>query len=181
MSGMSNFGLPGASFGPGERRARLLATHRLALGDRPSRANLNIAADDRASSLLNVMRRHVDAAPESAFARREEVEVERLDSLWARLSSGALSTYLKIDVQGAELDVLRGGESAVNECLFVELELSLVPLYETGPLFYEAVDWLRDRGFRPAGFECVLDDRRSGQMLQVDGIFVAQARLAERG
>jgi FkbM family methyltransferase len=235
MSRMTTVGLPGASFGPGARRARLLATYeidlvvdvgantgqygaslrgfgyagriasfepgasafaglrerttadpgwecrRLALGACPGSATLNIAADDRASSLLDVMGRHVRAAPESAFARREEVEVQRLDALWARLSTGATSTYLKIDVQGAELGVLRGGESAVDECLFVELELSLVPLYETGPLFYEAVDWLRDRGFVPVAFECVLDDDRSGQMLQVDGIFAAQARLAERG
>jgi hypothetical protein len=84
-------------------------------------------------------------------------------------------------VQGGELGVLRGGQSVLSECPLVELELSLVPLYESGPLFYEAVDWLRDRDFAPVAFECVLDDRRSGQMLQMDGIFGAQAKLAERG
>jgi FkbM family methyltransferase len=154
--------------------------HRLALGRARGQAVLNIAADDRASSLLGVMDRHVDAAPQSGFVGREEVDLETLDSVWSDLRIEAASPYLKIDVQGCELDVLRGGETVVAQCVLVELELSLTPLYEGGPLFHEALDWLRARDFTPVAFECVLDDRRTGEMLQLDGIFAAQARLAER-
>ena len=55
--------------------------------------------------------------------------------------------YLKIDVQGAELDVLKGAEETLKDCFIVEVEVEFVPLYENQPLFGDIDKFLRDRGF----------------------------------
>lgn len=61
-------------------------------------------------------------------------EVERID-------------YLKIDVQGAELDVLRGSERKLADTLVIHLEVEFVPMYKGQPLFGEVDAHLRARGF----------------------------------
>src|SRR5438105_8161614 len=80
--------------------------HRLALGDRSGRTRLHVAANRQSSSLLPMADRHVRAAPESAVVGTEEVEVARLDDLGVVQSGDRV--YLKLDVQGAELD-MHGG------------------------------------------------------------------------
>ena len=55
--------------------------------------------------------------------------------------------YLKIDVQGAELDVLKGAKERLKECLVVELEVEFVPIYKNQPLFAEIDLFLRQAGF----------------------------------
>ena len=55
--------------------------------------------------------------------------------------------YLKIDVQGAELDVLKGAEETLKDCLIVEVEVEFVPLYEKQPLFSDIDKFMRDQGF----------------------------------
>jgi hypothetical protein len=79
--------------------------------------------------------------------------------------------YLKIDTQGYELEVLRGATTVLGAVVLVEAELSLLPTYEAGPLFEDVVAFLAEHRFSPIAFEGVLDDERTGEMLQVDAIF----------
>jgi FkbM family methyltransferase len=55
--------------------------------------------------------------------------------------------YLKLDVQGAELDVLRGAERLLGSTLIVETEVEFVPMYVDQPLFADVDRHLRARGF----------------------------------
>jgi hypothetical protein len=43
--------------------------------------------------------------------------------------------------------------------------------YDAGPLFEDVVAFLAEHRFSPIAFEGVLDDERTGEMLQVDAIF----------
>lgn len=55
--------------------------------------------------------------------------------------------YLKVDVQGAELDVLRGGRARLASALVIETEVEFVPLYRDQPLFADVDRELREQGF----------------------------------
>ena len=61
-------------------------------------------------------------------------EIERFDGL-------------KIDVQGAELDVLRGGEHKLRAATLVLCEVEFIELYEGQPLFADIDQFLRAQGF----------------------------------
>ena len=55
--------------------------------------------------------------------------------------------YLKLDVQGAECDVIDGGAEALSYTLVVHTEVEFVPLYIGQPLFAEVDQALRRKGF----------------------------------
>jgi FkbM family methyltransferase len=75
--------------------------------------------------------------------RTESVITHRLDDV----VECPRPDYLKLDVQGAELDVLEGSQRALADCLVVESEVEFVPLYERQPLFADVEQFLRARGF----------------------------------
>ena len=60
--------------------------------------------------------------------------------------------FLKMDIQGAELMALQGGEARLARCVAIQLEVSFVPLYEGQPSFGEIDLWMRAHGFLPHAF-----------------------------
>jgi FkbM family methyltransferase len=170
-----------ASFEPLTEPYRVLAaasaqdagwdSRQLALGARSGIARVNVSEDTRNSSVLGVGERHLRAVPDSRRLGSESVGIERLDALWPRIADGAQRPYLKIDTQGYELEVLRGARAVLGALVLVEAELSLLPTYESGPLFEHVVAFLGGHGFAPIAFEGVLDDADTGEMLQADAIF----------
>jgi hypothetical protein len=114
---------------------------------------------------------HVLSAPESAYVGTQAVRLARLDSLRDDLRLTGERAFLKVDVQGYELEVLQGAVESLADVLAVECELSLAPLYEGQALFADLVEWLRAPGFVLVGLESVHFDARSGELLQVNGLF----------
>jgi len=55
--------------------------------------------------------------------------------------------YLKIDIQGGELEVFRNGVKKLKDCLVIHTEVEFLPMYEGQPLFSEVELFLRDIGF----------------------------------
>ncbi|MHB8470817.1 MAG: FkbM family methyltransferase, partial [Gaiellaceae bacterium] len=103
--------------------------YRLALSVRDGDAVFHVAGNSVSSSLLPIGARHVRSASESAEVGTKIVQTARLDTIQADLIRGE-QVYLKLDVQGAELDVLRGARESLGLIDAVEAELSLVELYE---------------------------------------------------
>ncbi len=57
--------------------------------------------------------------------------------------------YWLLDVQGAELLVLKGATRSLRYCKFLEVEVSTFPLYKNQPLFKEVTHYLANYGFFP--------------------------------
>src|SRR5688572_10177302 len=55
--------------------------------------------------------------------------------------------FIKLDTQGSELDILRGGEKTLACAVGVEIEVEFLPMYRGQPLFAEVDTFLRDSGF----------------------------------
>lgn len=95
--------------------------------------------------------------------------MRRLDDIAA--TAGRSYQLLKLDVQGAELDVLRGAGRVLAGIEAVVMELSLVPYNKGAPLAAEAVSAMKDHGFRLFDIFPLARDR-SGALLQADAIFL---------
>ena len=83
-------------------------------------------------------------------SHRRRLRTETLDSV---VLSGnfPLPDLIKIDVQGAELDILRGAEYCLNRCNHVILELQVVE-YNTGaPLRDTVIAYMASKGFECHG------------------------------
>jgi FkbM family methyltransferase len=157
-----------------ERRAAAVpqwATHRIALGDKAGTATFHVAGNSSSSSLLAMAPRHVTSAPESAYVAEEQVEICTLDQVASELAEPGERIWLKLDVQGYELAVLRGADQILDQVDVVETELSLVELYEGQALLEDVMAHLTERNFGAWFFDPVFRDPESGELLQVDGIF----------
>lgn len=55
--------------------------------------------------------------------------------------------FIKIDTQGYELEILKGGSNTLKSAQFVLLEVSLLNIYVDCPLVNETIAFMKDRGF----------------------------------
>lgn len=150
----------------------------VALGPFDGQAEINVSANSDSSSLLAMEERHQRAATESTFTSTEQVSMRRLDSIWDEVAAGADRPFLKLDVQGYEMEVLGGATAALPRIASVQAELSLIPMYAGAPTFRDVIDFLEGEGFRLAGLEAGFCDRDTGELLQADGLFIRPESLA---
>jgi FkbM family methyltransferase len=78
---------------------------------------------------------------------------------------------LKLDVQGAELEVLKGGAKALSQAEALLMETSLIPVNSGSPPFAEVIDFVAQRGFRVFDF-CSQVRRTDGVLWQTDLLFL---------
>ncbi len=143
----------------------------IALGDRDEEAVINVAGNSQSSSLLEMLPAHAAAAPTACYQGREKISVRRLDSVFHEYGRENDSVYLKIDTQGFESRVLAGVGKHLQQIAVLQLELSVVPLYQGEMVATEMIAHLQSLGFVLSNLEPVFKDRRSEALLQVDGLF----------
>jgi FkbM family methyltransferase len=144
----------------------------LALSDVDGERLINVSANSWSSSLLPISAQHVESAPESFFVRSEIVNTSRIDTLSSRLVPDDGRVFLKLDVQGHELWVLRGAERTLSQIDALECELTVVTLYDGQALIGEILEYLDRRDLELVALEPGYTDPRSGQLLQLDGLFL---------
>jgi FkbM family methyltransferase len=156
--------------------------HDFALGASDCEMTLNVMKATDLSSFL------APRAPplEASFAKhlsqmnsvheQIRVPVRTLDSVFPaiqrRLGCGA--PFLKLDTQGFDLEVARGGQEALPQMLAIQTEASLIPIYYGMPNYAEAISAFQSFGFDVSGlfpidnqfptlveFDCVMVNRRS--------------------
>ncbi len=148
------------------------------------RRTFHICADTGTSSLYEpntpLLERFNNLDNLCRVTGRREVDTVRLDDVEAVRGAD----FLKLDVQGAEADVLRGAPRVLQEAVVVQTEVEFVPLYREQPLFADVDALLRGHGFlfhRFAGaagraFRPVVINRDlnqgGGQFLWADAIYV---------
>jgi FkbM family methyltransferase len=143
---------------------------RMALGAANGETEINIAVNSFSSSILPMLDTHLSAAPESAYLHKEVVPVRRLDDVLPPDDS-TQTIFLKLDVQGYESQVLAGATRLLPRTIAIQLEMSLLPLYEGETLMPQMVASLTAKGFDLFDLEASFRNPTTGRLLQVDGIF----------
>lgn len=114
--------------------------------------SFHVASNDGLSSSMLAPGRHAEIRPSIKFEKTLELRTERLDDLLAARPEGAAYNVLLLDVQGAELKVLKGAPELLSRVDAVFAEVSSEPLYEGGCTFLEVTSLLAEAGlvFRTA-------------------------------
>jgi FkbM family methyltransferase len=141
------------------------------IGSFDGHARINVAMNSASSSMLDMLPRHLNAAPESEYVGQEEISVRRVDSVIDDYIAVDDRLYVKIDTQGFEKHVIEGAEESLNRICGMQLEMSLVPLYDGEMLIGDMINLLRDKGYTLVAIEPSFRDRATLELLQVDGIF----------
>ena len=111
------------------------------------------------------------SAPESQYVGKEMIEVKKLDTIFDSFRDSNGNIYMKIDTQGFESKVIRGTKKSLMQIHTIQIEMSLVPLYEEEVLFDEMHKLMTQEGYRLIAMEPGFLDCNDSQLLQFDGIY----------
>jgi FkbM family methyltransferase len=143
-----------------------------ALGRAQGEARINLARNSVSSSLLSMNDVHLKAAPDSKYIASETVRVERLDDIARPLLPKDGRLFLKVDTQGYEEEVLAGADLILKSVSAMQLELSVVPLYQAAPSLRRILELCEGLGFQLHGLIPGFYEEKSGRLLQMDGLFL---------
>ena len=144
---------------------------RAAIGDDETDVELNIARNSASSSVLNMLPAHTAVVPSSRYIGTERVSLRRLDTVAKNYLQANSVPFIKIDTQGYEDRVLTGASQLLDRLVGIQLELSLVPLYEDQSLFSEMMELLESKGFNLWAIWQSFVDETTGRLLQADATF----------
>jgi FkbM family methyltransferase len=147
------------------------AAPRGAVGAEDGDIEFHISANSVSSSALNILDTTVKAAPGASYVGTECLPVRRLDSVGAEYVHPDSVLFIKIDTQGFEQQVLQGATEMLKKAAGLQLEVSLVQLYENQSLYDELIGSLKALGFELWDFLPVFVDPASGRLLQADATF----------
>lgn len=141
---------PAAIFGSVFKSDSKILLHKAAIGLKAGKATIHVSASDDSSSLLPISQTQEALFPGTGEGRTKTIRVGRLADFIASEDIAA-PAMLKLDVQGYELEALRGCEDMLGRFSQVYVECSFVELYSGQALADEVITWLRERGFLLSG------------------------------
>jgi FkbM family methyltransferase len=99
------------------------------------------------------------------------ISMDTLDHLLAQ-EPHSLPLLIKLDVQGFELEILKGARNALQEAEVVVLETSLLPYNKGAPSFAEVVAFMSEAGFSAYDITDMLRRQTDGVLFMLDVMFV---------
>ncbi len=147
---------------------------RMAIGDIDGEIDIQVSSETDMSSILPQSALMKEISPSSAIEATERVPIHRLDTVAKDYVKEEGRAFLKVDTQGFEPQVLDGSEALLRRLVGVQLEMSLLPIYEGEHDYLTMIRRLAAAGFSlqlvlPGYFE-----RKLGRMLEIDGVFVRE-------
>ena len=135
-----------------------------------------LGATEDAAVTLNVCDTASSVLLEAAGVQHAQIQIPmtRVDRIVDTEFGGRTPDLLKLDVQGYELEVLRGAERVLPHVQMVLAEVNLLDIHSGVPLLAEVIAWLDARNF--VAFDvCGLTRRPlDGALWQMDVLFVAR-------
>lgn len=149
--------------------------HQAAMGAAAGEAVFNVMEKDVYSSLLQPAADTPDAhAGGNTVRSRETVRIDTLDRHVAALEQQfhPRGWFLKLDTQGYDLEVVKGGASSIERMAAVQTEASFRPLYEGMPTWRETVACFEALGFRISAFTPVAPGAQFPEVVEMNCFFV---------
>jgi len=105
--------------------------------------------------------------------KQREIEIITIDSLITS-SKIKIPELIKLDIQGFELEALKGAEKTFGLTEVFILEVSLFSFENQMPIFYEVIDFMKQRGYVVYDFPSFLRRPLDGALGQCDVCFVKE-------
>lgn len=133
-----------------------------ALSDHDGLADFYVTGNSGSCGLLEPL-----GVPTCEVATRE-ITVRRLDSVWQRWQGNIM---LKVDAEGADIDVVRGASLMFDRIPLIMIEVAMRRRYRDERLMPETVAIMDALGYRPVRIHKTHPDKQRGIDREVDVVF----------
>jgi FkbM family methyltransferase len=127
-----------------------IKTYNIALGNEDGTILFNKNKFGHTSSVLEISQENIHFTRKDNELEQIRVEIKKLDSLVLPIDKANLS-LLKLDVQGYELEVLKGADETIKAIGYIIIEANLEELYSNQPSFTIMNNYLQNKGFELMG------------------------------
>jgi len=118
-------------------------TYNFALGNKNEKRNLYLSDNKNGvSSSVLKPKLHLEYFPEYKFSKKQEIDIKRFNDL-----DNIIGNFLILDVQGFELEVLKGFDEKIKDIDFIFSEISFVEFYEENVSISELDRFLANKNF----------------------------------
>ncbi len=156
-----------------DKQHGLVTAYNFALGDDNGRVEMRCHQDHSpSSSILKSTYRCQELYPFTERQSSISIQIVTLDE-WVKNLAKPLTNeiLIKLDVQGYENRVIKGGASFFKKAKACILEVSLIQLYEQQADFKEITELLYDLGFKYAG-NLYQSYSVEGAVIYIDAVFI---------
>jgi len=143
--------------------------YKYAIGPFDDEVTMNISNREDSSSILEIGHLQNKIFPGTSKINEEKVYISPIDKL-LETSNIHNPSLLKIDVQGYELEVLKGCKSILDKIDYIYCECSFIELYKNQAIYSQVCEWLYDHNFSVTSIYNPSYDHK-GQMVQADIYF----------
>tara|TARA_B100001094_G_scaffold69252_1_gene65675 strand:- start:3658 stop:4278 length:621 start_codon:yes stop_codon:yes gene_type:complete len=116
-----------------------ISGHQVALGNEEKRVTMYLSSNEQMSSSILRPMKHIQNHPTVLFEGTEEVDMMRLDSYSDETEE---FNFINMDVQGYELEVLKGGTETLKHIDYVYCEVNRDEVYENNAYVEELDEYL---------------------------------------
>ncbi|MBL4721957.1 MAG: FkbM family methyltransferase [Alphaproteobacteria bacterium] len=145
---------------------------RTAIGAAPGEVDINVSEATDMSSILDASPALLETLPKTKITEVVKTPVTTLDVEWSIYCPTGSNVFLKVDTQGYERQVLNGAAESLKRLVGVQLELSLLPLYDGEETYLSYLRDLHDWGFEPYMMWENYFSRLHGRQMQMDVVFM---------
>jgi FkbM family methyltransferase len=117
--------------------------HQVALGNENKFIEMHLSSNQLESSSILKPKKHLELYPDITFDKVEMVEMKKLDDY-----NFIKYNFLNIDVQGYELEVLKGAEKTLKYIDYVYCEVNKDEIYENNAYLEDIDEYLSKFSFR---------------------------------
>lgn len=143
-----------------------------ALGDQAGEATLNLSAGSGVFNSLNAANpEFIDRFSELNFVGSETVKVTTLDAFAKENGLPGDGLLVKIDTQGHDYRVLKGGVRTLAGARAVIIELPFQNIYDTTESYRDILDFMQEAGFDIYSLSPI-SPGEDGALIEADGFFV---------
>ena len=147
-----------------------------ALGSSPGLSVIHILDRISSSSILSVSEKIDD--PYFAEALKEKkTENITISTLDIEIPSDKNIAIMKMDVQGFELEILKGGQSTLRRTDLIVLEMQNHDYYRNAPMYYDLDKFLREQHF--VCWDIIPSLRKEFKLKEWDAIYVSERFIKE--
>ena len=114
-----------------------------------------------------------NAGASGKFKRKEKITITTLDDVISQHCPKEKDIYIKVDVQGLELQVMQGLKKHSSKVIGCRLEMAINTAdYENQPNMQYIIDYMRAKGFDLVHLEETWRNHKTKELLYMDGVFL---------